>query len=350
VIKRFPLLVLLLVSGVACQKGPAQNAPAPAAKPAAAPAAAPGTPGATAVKPVPDQLPGTIAKVNGEAISKDEFERAVRNVEGRAGQPVPAERRSEVYRGVLDQMIAFKLLLQSARTQKVAVTDPDVDARVKAIQSGFPDEQTFAKALAEQKVSVQQLREDQRQQLVVSKVLETEVGSKVQITPEQVADFYTKNQERFKEPENVQVQHILLTVPQGADAATKAKAKAEADGLLKQVRGGTDFAKLAREKSQDSGSATNGGNLPPFARGQGMVQPFEDAAFKLTNPGQVSPAVETPFGFHIIKMVKRNAPRVVPLDEARPQIAQFLREQESNLKSSAFIESLKTKSRIEIYI
>ncbi len=344
------LLLVLLVFGVACQKSPAAQTPAPAKPDTAAQAGASlqGQPAAPAVKPVPAELPVTIARVNGDAINKDEFERAVKNLEGRAGQPVPAEKRAEVYRGLLDQMIAYKLLLQKSKTMKVVVPDSDLDGRIKQLQGQFPNEQAFTKALADQHVSVQQLKDDQRQQMIVAKVIDTEVNSKVNVAPKDVDDFYAKNPDKFQEPESMHAAHILIRLPQGADAAAKASAKAEADAILKQIRGGSDFATVAKTKSQDPGSAQNGGDLGFFAKGQ-MVPAFEEAAVKL-KPGEVSPVVESSFGFHIIKMVERRPARTVPLEEARQKITDFLKEQQANAKTVAFIDQLKAKSKIEIYI
>ncbi len=358
------MLLVLLAFAVACQKSPAQNsatttAQAPAAKSASSVPAqatpespavpgAPGAPAAPAVKPVPAQLPATIARVNGEAIGKEEFEQAVKNVEARAGQPVPTDRRAEVYRGLLDQMIAYKLLLQQSKTLKITVADADVDNRIKQIQAQFPNEQAFTKALNDQHVTLDRLKKDQRDQLLIGKVIDAEVNSKVSVTPKEVDDFYAKNTDKFKEPENVHAAHILIAVPKDADAATKAKAKAEAEAILKQIRGGADFAALAKQKSQDPGSAPGGGDLGSFAKGQ-MVPQFEEAAFKL-KPGQISGVVETPFGFHIIKVIEHKQPRTVPLEEARPQLTEMLKQQQASQKADAYIAELKSKSKIDIYI
>jgi peptidyl-prolyl cis-trans isomerase C len=114
------------------------------------------------------------------------------------------------------------------------------------------------------------------------------------------------------------------------------------------VKAGKDFAELAKHYSQDPGSAANGGDLGYFAQGQ-MVGPFEQAAFAL-KPGAVSDVVETPFGFHIIKVADHQAARTVPLDEVRPQIEQFLQNQRRQQKTEAFINSLKAKGRVEVLI
>ena len=195
------LLLGLLAFGVACQKAPAPQPPATPAKPATATQAAQQAQApAPQVKPVPEKLPATIARVNGEAIGKDEFERALRNLEARAGQPVPAEKRSEVYRGLLDQMIAYKLLLQQSKTLKVTITESEVDNRIKQIRETFPNEQAFTKALTDQRVTLEQLRNDQREQLLVAKVLDAEVNWKVNVTPKDVDDFYALSLIHISEP------------------------------------------------------------------------------------------------------------------------------------------------------
>lgn len=350
------MLLVVLAFGVACQKSPAQTQSAPAAKPAAATQAATGAPPAApatavpapVIKPVPAQLPATVAKVNGEAIGKDELERAVQNFLARAGQPLPPDKRDQVYRGLLEQIIAYKLLLQQSKALKLTIPDAEIDGRIKEIQKNFPSEQAFTKAMGDQHVTLQQLKNDSRDQLLIAKVMDTQVTSKVSVTPQEVDDFYAKNPDKFKEPDMVHAQHILIAVQQGADAAAKAKAKAEAQAILKQIRSGADFATLAKQKSQDPGSAPTGGDLGFFAKGQ-MVPQFEEATVKL-KPGEVSPVVETPFGFHIIKLLERKPARTVPLEEARPQLTDILKRQQASEKADAYVADLKSKAKIQIYM
>ena len=109
-----------------------------------------------------------------------------------------------------------------------------------------------------------------------------------------------------------------------------------------------DFAALAKQHSQDPGSAVNGGDLGFFQQGQ-MVGPFNDVAFKLA-PGEVSDLVETEFGFHIIKVAEKQAPRAVPLEEVRQRLEQYLERQNREQQTDAFINGLKTKGKIDILI
>jgi peptidyl-prolyl cis-trans isomerase C len=114
------------------------------------------------------------------------------------------------------------------------------------------------------------------------------------------------------------------------------------------VKAGKDFAALAKQHSQDPGSAQNGGDLGFFQPGQ-MVGPFNDVAFKLA-PGSVSELVETQFGFHIIKVAEKQTARTVPLEEIRPQLEQYLERMNREQQTDAFVNGLKAKGKVEILI
>jgi len=334
--------VTLVLCG--CSKSSTQAA-APAASPAAAAqtAAKPEPP-----KPVPAQLPEVLARVNGEAITRAEFDRAVGALESRAGAPVPAEQRDQVLRGVLDQIIGFKLLAQESKSRKVLVPDADVDGRLSQIKQQFPNEAAFTQMLAERKMTLDQVKSDARQDMAISKLIEDEIAAKVAVKAEQVTDFYAKNPEQFKEGESVHASHILIGTGRGADPAAKTKAHAQAEQVLKDVKSGKDFAALAKQYSSDPGSAANGGDLGFFQQGQ-MVGPFNDAAFKLA-PGQVSEIVETEFGFHIIKVAEKKPGRTIPLEEVRPQVEQYLEQMNRQKETESFVNTLKAKGKIEILI
>jgi peptidyl-prolyl cis-trans isomerase C len=316
-----------------------QQAQAPAAAGGVAPAAA---------KPVPAELPEVLARVNGETISKAEFQRAIASIEQRAGGPLPADRRDQIVRGLLDQMVGIKLLKQEAAARKVVIPDAEIDARIAEIKKQFPSEDVFTQTLSTQKMTLAALRADQRDDLAVNRMLSDALKDKVEASSEQIDTFYKQNLDRFKQPEQVKASHILISVPQGGDEAAKAASRAKADGILKQVKAGKDFAALAKEFSQDPGSAVNGGDLGFFRQGQ-MVGPFNDVAFKLA-PGAVSDLVETQFGFHIIKVVEKKAAQTAPLDEVRPQLKQYLENQNRQRETSAFVAGLRAKGKIEILI
>jgi peptidyl-prolyl cis-trans isomerase C len=353
-----PLIVVVALSACSKSTPAAANTettanPGVAAAPAsatAAPASAflQGQPAQPEVKPVPAQLPDVVARVNGEGITRAEFEKALQNIEANAGGPVPAEQRDRVFRSVLDQMIGYKLLIQETKTRKLTVPDAELDKRIAQIQSQFPSEEAFKQTLTQQNVTLAQLRADARNDLLVSNMLQTELGSKVTVTPEQLDDFYKKNPGQFQQPERVRASHILIGFPQNADEAAKSQARAKAAEVLKDVKAGKDFAALAKQHSTDPGSGANGGDLGFFQQGQ-MVGPFDKAAFSM-KPGETSELVETDFGVHIIRVVDRQPARTVPFEEVRPQIQQYLEGQGRQQATQAFVDTLKSKGKIEILI
>ena len=300
------------------------------------------------VKPVPAQLPEVLARVNGESITKADFEDAVKSVEARAGGPVPEDQRDRIFRGILDDLIGFKLLAQEVKARKVAIPDAEVDARINQIKGQFPSEDVFMQMLIERKMTLDQVKADAREDMAIGKMIDAEIAGKIEVKPEQVQDFYAKNPDQFKEAERVRASHILIGVPDNADAAAKAKARAQAEQVLKDLKAGKDFAALAKQHSSDPGSAANGGDLGYFQQGQ-MVGPFNDVAFSL-KPGATSDIVETQFGFHIIRVADRQAARTVPLEEVRPQVEQYLQNMNRQQQTEAFVDALKAKGKIEVLI
>ena len=120
---------------------------------------------------------------------------------------------------------------------------------------------------------------------------------------------YKANPKKYELPEQVRASHILIRT-----AEPDAKAKAEA--ILKELRAGADFAQVAKAKSQDPGSAAKGGDLGFFARGR-MIKPFEDTAFGMAKAGDISEVIESPFGFHIIRLDEKKPAGLQPFAEVK---------------------------------
>jgi peptidyl-prolyl cis-trans isomerase D len=148
------------------------------------------------------------------------------------------------------------------------------------------------------------------------------------VSEDEVLDFYnTHKEERFTEEKQVQARHILFSLADGVSDERKADTRSTAQGILERVRGGEDFAALAEEYSQDTGTAGNGGDLGFFGRDR-MVKPFEEAAFGM-EVGQVSDLVETTFGFHIIKVEAIQPEHIKPIEEVADTVTEELQEQKS---------------------
>ena len=372
-----PVLVIAL-SAAACQKSGTPAKPADAAAPTGqtagaqpgAQASAPGLPGAAItpgapgapgspgtlsngqpaeapVKPVPAVLPAVVATVNGENIQKWEVETALKQAEGTAGGPVPAEKRDGVLRSILDELVTYHLLAQEAHTRKMDVPDTDVDAEMLRIRQGFPTEDAYKQALLLQGVTVDQLRDVTRRGLQARKLVDAEVTTKIAVQDADVDVFYKQNIDRFKQGDTVHVSHIYLAVPPDAPAAEKNQKRAAASEILKQLRAGADFAKVARENSSDA-TAANGGDLGFFGKGD-MPPDFEKVAFAL-KPGTMSGVIELQTGLHIIKVHERRGPRTAPLTEVRDNVKEFLLNGQRQTKLDALLGQLKAKSKIQILV
>lgn len=138
-------------------------------------------------------------------------------------------------------------------------------------------------------------------------------------SPTQIEEFYQAHRmDRFTKPEEVQARHILVRVAPDAKDDERAAARKKAEDLLARVKGGEDFAAVAKTSSDDPGSAARGGDLGRFPRGR-MTPTFEAAAFAL-EPGGVSEIVETPFGLHIIKVEAHDPGGVQDLAAVRDEI------------------------------
>lgn len=153
--------------------------------------------------------------------------------------------------------------------------------------------------------------------------------AKIDVKDEDVKKYYDERQTEFGTAEQRQAAHILITVAADAPQADKDAAKAKAEELLAQVRNNpAQFGELAKQNSQDPGSAMNGGDLGWFARGM-MVKPFDDATFALKT-GEISGLVQSDFGYHIIKLLGIKPSQVMPFGEVRESIANKIRQQNAS--------------------
>ena len=341
-----PCIVILALA--ACSSGAPESTVDVTAGSAAAQASRAEPSPTEATRPVPAQLPAVVAYANDEAISGADLELAVALLEADAGESVPADRRDDVVRGVLDQLIDDRLLLQESLSRRISVPEAGIDAGIAELRTRFPSEEAFAEMLEFRQMTLAMLRTDVRQGLQVDAMLELELAAEVAVTPQQVTEFYEDNPSEFEQGERVRASHILIGFPENADDAAREQARVLALGVLIEVNVGEDFAALAKRYSDDPGSGPNGGDLGYFERGQ-MVGPFEDVAFSLV-PGQTSHLVESPFGYHIIRVLDKQAARTIPLAEARPQVRQFLEGRNRELQTQAFVETLRARSRVDVYI
>jgi peptidyl-prolyl cis-trans isomerase C len=339
---------------------PGQTTPASSAQAAAPggmppagmpPAGLPSHSPATETPVDPTKLPDVVARVNGEVIKRAQLVQDATTAQMRFAQAqgVQPPLSANFYKQVLDDIIARTLLTQEAKEQNVTVTEAEVEREMAGLRSQAPNPEAFKKALAENHLTEEGLRQRIRHDGAVQKFVQTKVLAGVTVSDQAAKEFYDKNPDKMKKPERVHVRHILIHTEANATPADKEKAKAKADDLLKRLQKGEDFAKLATENSDDPGSKPRGGDLGWFTHGQ-MVPAFDKAAFALANPNDLSPVVESQFGYHIIQLVGKEAATTAPFDMVKPQIVQFLRQQQMEQVLSAHVQQLKAKGKVETFI
>ena len=163
------------------------------------------------------------------------------------------------------------------------------------------------------------------------------VEARIVVSDADIKAYYDQNLARYKTDEQRRASHILIAAGKDAPAADKAAAKAKAEKILAQLRKSPiDFAKLAKENSQDPGSAERGGDLDFFGKGM-MVKPFEEAAYALKE-GEISDVVQSDFGFHIIRLTALKAATTRPLSEVKANITDEIRRQQVGKKYSEMAE------------
>lgn len=182
---------------------------------------------------------------------------------------------------------------------------------------------------------------------LANEFLKREIAQKIIVSDDEMKTYYDARPDEFKTPEMVRARHILVKTDDAASDDEKKMARAKAEQYLKKITSGEDFAKWAGEFSDDLGSRARGGDLGFFPKGR-MVKPFEDAAFAL-NPGEVSGIVETPFGFHIIKVEERREAAVETFDAVKERVRQILYQDRTRNEINNFIDKALRDAKTEFF-
>ncbi|TDX52384.1 peptidyl-prolyl cis-trans isomerase C/foldase protein PrsA [Orenia marismortui] len=257
---------------------------------------------------------------------------------------------SEYQNQKLNSLVDMKLLEIEAKNQGITIPEAEkngmLNQQVEAIkkQNKFTDEELL-KALKSRGInSLEQFKKiiwaDSKDQVLIKK-LQQQVVDSVAVTEKEIKDYYEENRSKFKQPAEVKAKHILIKT----DDKSEKEAKAKAQKILKELKQGADFAKLAKKYSEGP-SAKNGGELGYFGKGR-MVAEFEEAAFNL-EIGEVSEPVKTQFGYHIIKVEDKKESQLLSLSEAKEDIKNGLTQQKQQNKWNSFVKDLKENAEIEI--
>jgi peptidyl-prolyl cis-trans isomerase SurA len=286
-----------------------------------------------------------VAKVNSEIITLSSVNERVELLKQKLQGDYHGS-EEEILDEALNTIVEEKLQLQEAKKRGLVVDDSAVEAAVKNIeQKNGLQEGQLALMLESEGRSLESYKNHIRDQILLSKVVRFEMGSRVNISERKITKYYHKNQKDFWEPAKARVRHILILAEEGLSSDKKKEKYLLVKRILREVKGGRDFAAAAKEYSEDI-SASEGGDVGFVEKGK-MVPEFENAVYRMKE-GEISDIVETEYGYHIIKVDKVLAGRTLPLKDIKNKIQFILSSKKQKLIYEEWMNELRESAFIEI--
>lgn len=238
---------------------------------------------------------------------------------------------------------------QSPETQQQFAAKPELKA-------GLIQELLLKKAIARQaRKEGYDKKPDFREQLsfLVDDFLTREYMSKavlagITVPEEEMQKYYKEHEKDFLLPETVKLRHIFIKAAETATDDEKKKGLVRSEGLLKRLKQGEDFAKVAAEASEDTETAAKGGELGVISPGKTNSVEFEKAVFAL-KAGEISGIITTPYGYHIVRVDEKNAGRLATLAEAKSYIINILKKELEQKSAREFMEKIAKESGLEVF-
>ncbi len=298
-----------------------------------------------------------VAVVNDDVITLSEVNEAGKPMFQRVAEQVPPEQLADALKQarqtVIEKLIEKRLLVQQAEQMQISVSDEDVDrALAQILERNSTTMEQFKSELARMGVDEQQYRENLRDQILSSKLINYEVRSKVVIPEEHILDYYDQHYTEQVEAGGYYILQIGVTLntegmPADLAEARKAAAK-KAERILSLAMGGQDFKQLARQYS-DLPSAVDGGDIGAFQKDE-MAEYMRDAVTSL-KPGEISPVVESPNGYMLFKLLSSQEGKIitkVPYDSVKEEIRNTLYQQEMEKRYDTWLEEIRSQAYIKI--
>jgi peptidyl-prolyl cis-trans isomerase SurA len=305
--------------------------------------------------------PGIAAEVNGHPITEAELDKIYQTQ-----YPQPPEGASEDLVAtqrldLLGSLVTNEILLQRAEKLGLAAVDADVDAEIAKLKAPYTKDE-FEKQLAQRKITENDLRSQIRRQLTVDKLISKEIVSHISITDADVTNFYNANKPSFNlaEPQIHLAQILVTPVPdpevrnlKNSKAQNPAEAKNKINDLAARLKRGDDFNMVAQNYSEDPKSAANGGDMG-FIPESAMDK--ADAGLKKLvaslQPGAISPIIQTPEGYRILKLISREDAGQRELNDPRVQtsIRETLKNSKEQLLREAYYEVARNNSKVLNYL
>lgn len=240
--------------------------------------------------------------------------------------------RERVLRRTLDEMIDRRLLLRAALEAGTSVEEAELDTEIRRHKSRYT-EWNFQKALKERGIKPETWREQKRENLIIQKYLDHLASTKQPVSQEDVKAYYEAHPEEFRREEAVRVRQIV----------TDSKEKAEA--ILRRLRKGENFAKLAGDLSM-SPDRKQGGDLGFITKGT-FPREFE-VCFSM-NPGEISPIIPSAYGFHLFKVLEKRPEAAIQLKEVEGKIALKLKQEARQAEREAVLQEARAKEPVVIH-
>jgi parvulin-like peptidyl-prolyl isomerase len=278
--------------------------------------------------------PPEIAVVNGEAILLPEFEKSLAAEMGlvKGETPLKAEEVESLKKAVLDNLIREKIMLQRAREIYLAIGDAELSARIDEFKKDYNGDR-FGKLFGTGGIDYVAWKEALRTRMLFEKLIARDVNAKIQVTDEEAERYYMANRKAFATDRRVHVAQIVVSNRDRAEA------------ILKRLKAGEDFDKVAREVSI-APEAARGGDLGFFERGV-LPEAIDQMVFSLP-VGTVSRVAQSPYGFHIFKVLSQEGAGGRKFKDAKEKVIADLRKQREAVAYKIWIEGLKAKAVIRI--
>ena len=298
----------------------------------------------------PISLPEVTARVNDTDIKREvilrELNKIIRKYQAK-GMTLNADQLKTTAKKLIDDEIGRTLLLQRGKKIGVLVTPEMVNRKINQIKGTFKSNAVFEHKLADRGMSLDQYQEELRTDLIMDQVIKKEVESKIKIDEKELKAHYDKNIDKFRTPDKVRASVILIKLLPNSSSERKRQAvRKKMESILEQIKGGTDFAGLAKKFSQDS-LAPKGGDLGFFAKNR-MLPAFSERAFQL-KVGGVSEIFQTKHGLHILKVTDKKPGDDRPFENEKESIRKTLIEKKSAQATRAFVQTLKKQADLKTY-
>lgn len=283
-----------------------------------------------------------VAVVNDEVISLSELELMAKSIQAQPGLESRFGSEQALQRQMLEALIDQKLAKAEAKRRGIDVTEKELTEAMEAFkqQNHLPDDAALAQALAKTGVTLNELKQKIKDQIIQDRLMLVAVGAKVALTDEEMRRFY--EQEYPKTGGNrVHLQIIPLLYPTGATQAQRDEIRQRAEIILKEYRQGVSLEELRKRHSlpmQDLGFIAESDLAPQLAE-----------FLRQLKPGQVGP-IETPQGFQLVQLVERRSGTPKSFEEAKPEINKILLRQKMGKQFSEWLKGLRDKAHIKIML